>query len=179
MEIEFARQDGAETVVSELMEQAFERGLARDGVIAQSETQARSFWSIRESIPLAERAFGKAIKHDVSTAVSDVGDFLLLAGEAVAQIVEGAVVFAFGHAGDGNIHYNIAAPVGENDEAFVAEYGETVTRVVHDIICDLVDQSQPSTVSACKSVTIWPRASAPSNWTCSRLSNARWIRKTA
>ena len=83
---------------------AVERGLAEDAVIAQSVEQARGLWRMRESIPEAQF---RNVKHDISVAVSKTPEFIERAGEALLRAYPAARIFAFGHVGDGNIHYNI------------------------------------------------------------------------
>jgi FAD/FMN-containing dehydrogenase len=86
---------------------------------------------------VAERAHGKALKHDVSVPVSRVAEFIER-GTALAHTMQpGADVIAFGHVGDGNIHFNIAAPTGSDQERFVDETGLPLSKAVHDLIASL------------------------------------------
>jgi D-lactate dehydrogenase (cytochrome) len=120
-----------ETVLGE----AIESGLAHDAVIAESTAQAADFWRLRETIPDAQPFEGASIKHDVAVPVSGVPDFLARAGAALESAVPGIRFCAFGHLGDGNIHYNLSPPEGatkEADAAFAARRDE-INRMVHDI----------------------------------------------
>jgi len=83
---------------------AIEGGLAEDAVIAQSVEQARALWRMRESIPEAQF---RNVKHDISVPVSRTPEFIERAGETLLRAYPAARIFAFGHVGDGNIHYNI------------------------------------------------------------------------
>ncbi|MEM6558052.1 MAG: FAD-binding oxidoreductase, partial [Pseudomonadota bacterium] len=71
-EISMARESHAREVMETALQAAFEAGLAEDALIAETLTQAQSFWTIRESIPLSKRAYGTAINHDVAVPVSQI-----------------------------------------------------------------------------------------------------------
>ena len=134
MEVSFARMQGALESMEAMLANVFEAGLAMDGVLAQTETQAKEIWRIRESLPLAERAFGKAVKHDISVPVSAIPAFLEQGRRIVEAIAPGAPLISFGHVGDGNLHYNIAPPEGVTEAAFLAEKGPELTKAVHDLV---------------------------------------------
>jgi FAD/FMN-containing dehydrogenase len=112
---------------------AVEIGLASDATIAASEAQAEGLWRLRETIAEAEKKDGPAAKHDISVAVADMPAFLVEAGREVEQRFPGSQVVAFGHLGDGNIHFNVRAPEGAT-EAWVEETGPDVMRFVHDLV---------------------------------------------
>lgn len=112
---------------------ALDQGLIADAVIAESEAQAEAFWKIREVISEAERADGRAAKHDVSVPVSAMPRFIEDATRAVEDKFSGTRVVAFGHLGDGNVHFNVRAPAGGNDAAWLAETGPEVSSFVHDL----------------------------------------------
>ena len=89
-----------------LFEAAMEAGLATDGVIAQSEGQRQDFWTVRESIPEANRRIGSINSHDISVPIARIPRFIAEGAQAVAAI--GAFrINCFGHVGDGNLHYNV------------------------------------------------------------------------
>ena len=98
-------------------------GNAVDAAIAANEAQAGAFWRLRESISEAERAHGFAIKHDVSVPISQIPRLMDEARAAAQALVPAAEIIAFGHVGDGNIHFNVAKPPGMTDEAFLAFRG--------------------------------------------------------
>ena len=102
-------------------------GLAEDAVLAASAAQSRSLWKIRETIPEAQFA---NVKHDVSVPVSRVPELIERAGRALEAAFPGVPVYAFGHIGDGNIHYNVG------DQALLARR-EEVGRVVYDAVSAL------------------------------------------
>ncbi|ACT58839.1 FAD-binding oxidoreductase [Hirschia baltica] len=137
MEISFPREEGARNVLEGLLEKALEAEIVTDGVLAESETQAFEIWKIRETLPLAEKAFGKAVKHDVSVPVSALPGFIQEANKLVYAIAPNANIISFGHVGDGNMHYNVAPPEGVDDVEFSKEYGPALTKAVHDLVCEM------------------------------------------
>jgi FAD/FMN-containing dehydrogenase len=96
-------REATETLLSGVLE----RNLATDCVLAESERQESELWALRESITEAESREGRSVKHDVSVPISAIPEFLRMADEAVGRSFTGARINAFGHAGDGNIHYNV------------------------------------------------------------------------
>ena len=123
----------AETMMHELLEEAHEAGLVPDAAIAGSLAQQNAFWHLRESMSEAQRPEGGSIKHDVSVPVSRIPAFLREADAAVHALMPDARICAFGHLGDGNIHYNISQPVGADKAAFIARWRE-VNAVVHAVV---------------------------------------------
>lgn len=118
------------------LEEAYERGEVLDAVVAASEAQAAQFWRLRETIPEAQRHRGNVIKHDISVPVSRVPDLLRRAAVVVNRILDGVPIVAFGHLGDGNIHFNLGQPAGMSEEAFLAQ-ADAMTRAVHDLAMEL------------------------------------------
>jgi FAD/FMN-containing dehydrogenase len=118
-----------ETVLGE----AIESGCIQDAVIAGSTTQSKALWHLRESIPLAEKASGKSIKHDVSIPVSRMTDFVEDTNRALQQAFPGIHNVVFGHLGDGNLHYNVARS-GDLSEADLMARQEAVYALVHDAV---------------------------------------------
>lgn len=110
--------------------------LIADATLAESEGQAAAFWKLREVISEAERVDGMAAKHDVSIPVSAMPAFIETASAAVEAQFVGARVIAFGHLGDGNVHFNVRAPAGSDDKAWFAETADAVSRFVHDLTRD-------------------------------------------
>jgi FAD/FMN-containing dehydrogenase len=127
--------DAAATMMQSLMEEAFEAGLIRDAAIAASTQQARDFWRLRESMSNAQKPEGGSIKHDVSVPVSAIPAFMAKAEEAVMAAMPGARICAFGHLGDGNIHYNISQPIGADKQAFIDRWRE-INAIVHGLVLD-------------------------------------------
>jgi FAD/FMN-containing dehydrogenase len=113
-----------------------EAGLIKDGVIAKSGTQARDLWRIREGLVEAQKFEGASVKHDISVPVSKVATFITSAHAAIEAWMPGIRPNAFGHVGDGNIHYNIHQPATADKAAFLARQVE-LNRIVHDIAVGL------------------------------------------
>ena len=112
---------------------ALEKGGIADAVLAQSGEQTMRLWTLRESISEAQKIEGVSIKHDISVPVSRIGEFLDSAGAALEAAWPGIRIVAFGHVGDGNLHYNQSRAVAGENSAFIAATSE-VNRVVHDIV---------------------------------------------
>jgi len=117
-----------------LLEVAMEQGCVLDAVVAESITQARALWHIRESIPLAQAQEGLNIKHDISIAVSRIPEFVRLTDALLEQSFPGARLVNYGHLGDGNLHYNVQAPEGADAEAFLRDDEKGVNTVVYDMV---------------------------------------------
>ena len=100
-------------------------------MIAESGRQAADFWKIREVVPEAQRHEGASIKHDISVPVSGVADFLVEAIAEIDGLVPNVRPCAFGHVGDGNIHFNLSPPEGMADAEFLAVRPE-IHRLVYD-----------------------------------------------
>jgi len=116
-----------------LLGAALSRGLIRDAAVALNETQRQAFWRLRESLPEAQKREGASIKHDVAVPVSAVPAFIAAASKAVELEMHGIRVVAFGHAGDGNIHFNLTKPEGMEDAVFLARWMH-FNRIVHDVV---------------------------------------------
>ena len=107
---------------------------ADDAVIAQSQAQAAALWRRREELPLAERQDGPAVHHDIAVAVSAMPDFAEAATAAVETQFPGARVLAFGHLGDGNLHFNVRAPAGDGGAAWLAVHHDAISAHVHGLV---------------------------------------------
>jgi len=116
-----------------ILESAMESGLVLDGTVAASDAQAQALWRIREGVVEAQKAEGGSIKHDIAVPVSRVADFLDEATRRVEDRLPGIRVCAFGHIGDGNIHFNLSQPVGADRAAYLARWAE-FNEIVHDVV---------------------------------------------
>lgn len=114
------------------LEDGFEKGFVIDAALAESEAHARELWSLRELLSEAQKLGGGSIKHDISVRPTLMPDFIAAADKALEDIVPGFRSLAFGHIGDGNIHYNPLQPAGGDKQAFLDQW-ERVATVVHDI----------------------------------------------
>jgi FAD/FMN-containing dehydrogenase len=115
-----------------LLSQAFDSGLVDDAVISVSETQAEAFWKIRDSIAEAERAEGPALQHDISVPVKDMARFITQETPDIETRFPGTKVVAFGHLGDGNIHFHVKAPKGSDAAAWYAAETKRISGHVYD-----------------------------------------------
>ncbi|MFN5353768.1 MAG: FAD-binding oxidoreductase [Burkholderiaceae bacterium] len=114
-----------------LAEQALEKSLVKDVVVATSLSQTDSLWALREHISDAQGAEGKNIKHDIALPVSCIADFIKDTDAELQRGFPGCRMVTFGHLGDGNLHYNVSAPLKQDDESFLREQA-AVNRIVHD-----------------------------------------------
>jgi FAD/FMN-containing dehydrogenase len=126
----------AEAAMARFLEHGLEAGLVRDAVVAQTEVQAKALWAIRENQSPAQKPEGATWKHDVSVPVSQVDRFLTEATAAMQAFAPGARIAAFGHVGDGNIHYDVLRPDGGSDAEHSARR-DAGSRIVHDIVAAL------------------------------------------
>ncbi|MDQ8755925.1 FAD-binding oxidoreductase [Sphingosinicella sp. LHD-64] len=124
---------GPEPLLYEALRAAFETGLASDATIAASEAQAEALWRLRENIAEGEKAAGPAAKHDISVAIADMPRFVTEGARTVEARFPGTRVNAFGHLGDGNIHFNVMAPAGAAPAWLEAE-APAVSALVHDLV---------------------------------------------
>ena len=117
-----------------LLEAALEDGCASDAVVAESLSQAEQLWQIRESIPLAQPLEGLNIKHDISLPISSVAEFVHHTDAALQEAIPGVRMVNFGHLGDGNLHYNVQAPLGMDAAYFLAQHEGQVNTIVFDAV---------------------------------------------
>jgi len=122
----------AAALLQSLAEQALEKGLIADAVIAQSAAQGRSLWMLRESISEAQAREGKNIKHDISVPISSIARFIDETDALLAQRFPGIRMVTFGHLGDGNLHYNVMPPAATDEDRFFHEQQSAVYECVHD-----------------------------------------------
>ncbi len=129
-------KSGLKDLMEEILSGAMEKGIIADAVIAASGAQAADLWRIRDAVPEAQPAAGASIKHDVSVPVSRVPEFLTKARALVEADMAGIRPVAFGHLGDGNIHFNLSQPEDMDADAFLAEW-QRLNRMVHDLVAEL------------------------------------------
>jgi FAD/FMN-containing dehydrogenase len=126
----------AEASMERFLASGLEAGLVADAVVAQTEAQATALWAIRENQSPAQKPEGATWKHDVSAPVSQVAVFLREATRAMQAFAPGARIAAFGHMGDGNIHFDVLRPDGGSDAEHAARR-DAGARIVHDIVAHL------------------------------------------
>ncbi len=123
---------GLDQILESVCKEGFENGALLDAVIASSESQRQQLWALRELIPEAQKHAGVCIKHDVAVPVSKVPEFLERGTKLLTEAYHEAQVIAFGHMGDGNIHFNLQQPEGEDPDVFM-EKAPRITTLVHDL----------------------------------------------
>ena len=127
------RDEAPAVLLERLLAPALESRLIEDAVIAASEAQADALWRIRDSISEAERASGPATQHDISVPVTDMPHFMVEAAREVEAAFPGAQASAFGHLGDGNVHFHVRAGSRAADDWYDRE-APAVTRFVDDLV---------------------------------------------
>lgn len=136
--IECVSVDGEDTALRERLEyalaEAAEEGLLTDAVIAANEKQAEDFWLLRDSISAGERALGPAVQHDISVPVERMPEFIIAALPAVEDAHPGTTAVAFGHLGDGNVHFHVLAPKGAVAGHWEEHEGKAISAQVYDLV---------------------------------------------
>jgi FAD/FMN-containing dehydrogenase len=120
-------------LLQSLLAGAIEDKLVEDAMVAASEAQAEALWKIRDSISEAERAEGPSTAHDISVAVADMPAFLLEAKAAVESAFPGSIASAFGHLGDGNLHFHVRAG-SRAKPGWNESEGHEIERFVDDLV---------------------------------------------
>ena len=123
----------ASALLEQLAGEAIELGIAADAVIATSLAQTAALWQWRERIPPAQALDGNNIKHDIAVPSSRMTDFIAATDALLQRHFPGCRTVTFGHLGDGNLHYNVAAPAGVAPDEFLLRQPE-VNRVVYDSV---------------------------------------------
>lgn len=131
--VELAGPASLDALIIDSFAAAAEAGEVEDATVAASSAQAAAMWRIREELPLAERAEGPALHHDISVAVPQMPGFALAAADRVEKAFPGARVLAFGHLGDGNLHFNVRGPVQDAAE-WLATRSEAITALVYELV---------------------------------------------
>jgi len=123
--------EGVRNLAEKVLGSALEERIILDAVIAQSETQARALWKLREFVSEAQAREGPNIKHDVSIPISRIAEFIAATDAELSRAHPGVRMVTFGHLGDGNVHYNVSSPEGAAAEEFSRNPG-AINRIVHD-----------------------------------------------
>ena len=127
-------ETAARTRFEALLAAALDAGCVSDAVVAESLSQSRALWQVRESIPLAQAQEGLNIKHDISLPVSAIPAFVLRTDAALRARFPGVRLVNFGHLGDGNLHYNVQAAEGSDGKRFLEEQEHAVNTLVFDAV---------------------------------------------
>ncbi|MXO59179.1 FAD-binding protein [Altererythrobacter salegens] len=136
--IELVAERGETDRLGELAERmlasAFEAGLLEDAVIASNERQADDFWLLRDSIAPAEREKGPAVQHDISVPVDRMPEFVEVAVPQLEAHWPGTEALAFGHLGDGNVHFHVIAPPGVEPLEWMTGDGKKISAEVYELV---------------------------------------------
>lgn len=128
--------NGLRELAETMLASALERSLVEDAVMSASETQAQAFWLLRDSVAPAERAQGPAMQHDISVPVERMPAFIEAAVPRLEAQWPGVRAIAFGHLGDGNIHFHAIAPAGAVRGEWEETDGKAISRQVHDLVVE-------------------------------------------
>lgn len=121
-------------MIESALMKALDTGLATDVVLATSEKQRCEFWKLRESISESQKREGFSLKHDISVPIAGITEFLATAGEKLSEDFPGLRIGAFGHFGDGNIHFNVRPPTRKDrPDELEHEIAEVIYRVATDL----------------------------------------------
>lgn len=129
-------QADARELAEAIFAEALDKGICAEAAVSRSLAQQNDFWKIREDMPAAQAKEGASIKHDIAVPVHRMAEFFERAGNAVHGVMAQARVCAFGHMGDGNIHYNVSQPRGMDHDAFLARAAD-INDAVHAVVMAL------------------------------------------
>jgi FAD/FMN-containing dehydrogenase len=131
--VEFSSSGGPDLKpwITELIANAFEQGLAKAGIVAQSASHSKMFWRIRELMVEAQQKRGLHLRTDVSVPISSISPFIAKVTQAVEKTLPGSLVVAYGHVGDGNIHVNVLPP--EDFNGFQGKLG-ALTATINEVV---------------------------------------------
>jgi len=123
-----------DSILNEVMGWGMGEGIVVDGALAQSEAQRAVFWRLREEQPEGQLRLGAQLKHDISVSPGSIGEFLNVANEQCFELLDGVRINAFGHLGDGNVHYNLSPPIGQKDfSGREKEFAVNIARLANDM----------------------------------------------
>jgi FAD/FMN-containing dehydrogenase len=133
VELTSCASDDLDVLLEESLAEAIEAGEALDAAIARSGEQRLNFWRLRENVPEAQRRAGGSLKHDISVAVAAVPELIQRGAQLAAQLVPEGFLVAYGHAGDGNLHFNVSQRPG-TDPALFRSRQAALQRAIHDLV---------------------------------------------
>ena len=136
VELASSGDDDLDAVMERVLAEALEQDLALDATLAGSGAQREDFWRLRESVPAAQRAAGASLKHDISVPVASIPAFIERGTALVEQLIPEGFLVAYGHIGDGNLHFNVNQSAGADTAAFLAREAP-LKRAVHDLVASM------------------------------------------
>jgi FAD/FMN-containing dehydrogenase len=136
VELASSGNDDPDSLLQGILADALESGLAADAALARSAGQREDFWRLRETVPTAQRAAGESLKHDISVPVASIPAFIESGAALVERQVPEGFLVAYGHIGDGNLHFNVNQRPGADSAAFLAREAP-LRRAVHDLVASM------------------------------------------
>lgn len=133
VELGSSGEDDTGAVLENALAQALSSALALDACVARSEAQRDELWRLRESVPEAQRRAGGSLKHDISVPVASIPGFIEAGAALVYRLVPEGFLVAYGHMGDGNLHFNVNQRAG-TDSANFRGHEATLKRAIHDLV---------------------------------------------
>jgi FAD/FMN-containing dehydrogenase len=133
VELSSAGTEDLDASLQQTLVRAIEKGIAIDAAFAVNESQREDFWRLRESVPEAQRRAGASLKHDICVPVSALPDFIRQGAALVHQLAPQGYLVAYGHVGDGNLHFNVNQREGSDAADFLA-HEQNLKRAVHDLV---------------------------------------------
>jgi FAD/FMN-containing dehydrogenase len=106
-------------------------------LVTSDATTAERWWKLRKNISDAQKIEGISIKHDISVPVSRVAEFIERASSTLKQTFAGIRIVAFGHLGDGNIHYNASHLERAQNDEFIKLNEAKINQIVYQVVSDL------------------------------------------
>ena len=125
--------EALDTLLAGALADASAAGLVQDAALCAGERQRAQLWRLREHVPEAQRRAGPSLKHDIAVPVAALSDFVATASAWVRLHVPSGTLVAYGHAGDGNLHFNISFPKEASAE-FLQREALLIRRAIHDLV---------------------------------------------
>jgi len=122
--------------VEKFNERCFAKKIICDGVVASSEDQCNQLMALRENISAAQKTVGHSIKHDISVPIMHIPLFIEKASNIAHRLIPNSRPIAFGHIGDGNIHFNVMQPKEMDKDKFLSQW-DTLQNAIHDVVIEL------------------------------------------
>lgn len=106
------------------------------GYLLTSAADQAAIWAIRKGLAESQKREGVSIKHDVGLPISQIPQFLSEASAALESRFPGVRIVAFGHVGDGNLHFNLSFADPAQNAALIAQ-SQAANAVVYDVVSRL------------------------------------------
>ncbi len=129
-------RQGLLSLLTATLEEAATRGIIKDAMLASSIAQSQAMWKLRESVPEAQRRHGASLKHDISVPLSAIPTLIEQGSTLVQRLAPEGDVIAYGHAGDGNLHFNVSQKPGTDVKSFLAR-GALLEHAMFDLVDSL------------------------------------------